>query len=528
MTLYEKIFNENKFDLSRPALYYEEKTISYEALFSNVKKMMSFFSSIGIKRRDTVTVVLPNIPATIYTFYALNALGVVQNIIHPLSKIEQIIQSMKDTKSQYAIVLATEYQDNIEKIEQSGLNFIFTNPMFDNSLLMRHMFYFKYKKIKRSKNIFCLDDYTKYSEYESIVTHDSSVTSILLHSGGTTGIPKIIELSDDSINNLVEKVPYIVSGSLEGKSMLAVLPTFHGFGLGMGIHAPLANKATSALMMKFNSHKIIKWINQNKVNFIIGVPLLYQKLLKEDDFKNAKLQNLEYCFVGGDNVQKNLIEEFNELMKKNNSICRLLEGYGLTETVTVCNVNTLNNFKLGSVGKGLKGIEIIIKNDNDQILSPNEIGEVYIHGNTIMNGYYLDRTSTEKTIVEFNNKKWVKTGDLGYLDEDGFLFLKGRKKRMFKLSGINIYPLEVEKMALENYDVFDAAMEFFSEPKPHTILFIILNKNTTKSSQEIIEALESTFKQKLIKYLQPTKIVVLNEFPKTLVGKVDHSAFKDS
>lgn len=522
-TLYEEVLFNNHDNLKNPALYFENKVFSYQSFFSHIKKMISYFQSLGIKENDVVTVALPNLPTTIFAFYALNAIGVVQNIIHPLSKIEMIIKSMHETNSKFALVLATEYN----YLKECSEKVIFVNPMHEQSVFMRLAFALKFGKIKRSDCHFVLEDYLSFHEVKEVNFHDDERTSILLHSGGTTGSPKIIELSNRSLNNLARKVPYIVNENLENKSMLAVLPTFHGFGLGMGIHAPLANRASSSLMMKFNSKKIIKWINQGKINMIIGVPLLYQKLMKDENFLKSKLNYLEFCFVGGDNVQINLINEFNRLMKENGSSCLMLEGYGLTETVTVCTVNTRENFKIGSVGQGLNGIEIQIRDENKNLLLNNEIGEVYIHGNTLMNGYYLDQKATDATLVEIDGKPYIKTGDLGYLDEAGFLFLKGRMKRMFKLSGINIYPLEIEKIALENNDVYEASMEFFANPKPHTVLYLIKNKKSNKSDEDIINELYSVFNERLIKYSIPTKIVFLDHFPQTLVGKIDHNGFKD-
>ena len=308
--------------------------------------------------------------------------------------------------------------------------------------------------------------------------------------------------------------------------MLAVLPTFHGFGLAVGIHTPLACGATSALMMKFNKKQVIKWINQNKINYIIGVPLLYQKLLEEKDFINSKLENLLACFVGGDDVSINLIETFNKLMKEKNSSNLMLEGYGLTETVTVCSVNTNSNFKLGSVGKSLNGITFKVLDDNNKELKPNEIGEVYISGDTLMNGYLNDPISTNKTLINIDRTLFVKTGDLGYLDEEGFLFLKGRIKRIFKISGINVYPIEVEKIVRNLNEIKDASLEYFDNG-PHLNLYVIKEKNSNKSNEELIELIRNELSNKVLKYSMPKNIVFIDEFPKTTVGKIDHKAFKD-
>lgn len=525
MTLYEKILKYNDQDLN--ALYFENKTITYKTLLTNVRKLVSYFIDKGIKKGQVITVSLPNIPSTIYTFYALDAIGAIQNIVHPLTPVNKIIETMKETNSECAILLATTYQDNIELFNSIDYKFFFANPMQDKSLIMRYAFYLKFKKVKENNHLFLLDKFYSYTECENISNRDDEETSIYLHSGGTTGTPKVICLSDNSLNNLVDKVGDIVKCDIKGKSMLAVLPTFHGFGLGMGIHAPLSHGASSALMMKFNGNKVIEWINQNKVNMIIGVPLLYQKLLKNENFNDAKLGNLEFCFIGGDNVPPSLIMEFNQRMESNGSKCKLLEGYGLTETVTVCAVNTREELKVGSIGKTLTGINIKILDENFDEKDINEIGEVFITGDTLMNGYLNDEETTNKTLINISGEVYVRTGDLGYIDEEGYIFLKGRKKRMFKISGLNVYPSEVEKIASDVDDIIDASLEFFIEPTPHLVLYVIKNNSSSKSEDELKEIIMNVLKDKVLKYSLPKEIVVLDKFPQTNVGKINHQGFID-
>ena len=205
----------------------------------------------------------------------------------------------------------------------------------------------------------------------------------------------------------------------------------------------------------------------------------------------------------------------------------LLEGYGLTETVTVCSVNTKENFKIGSVGKMLPNIETIILDDNMNVLKNNEIGELYISGDTLMNGYYLDEHSTNNVFVNINNKKYVRTGDLGYIDDDGFIFLKGRKKRMFIISGFNIYPQEIEKLVCSINGIKDASLEMFETPKKHLNLYVIKDNEHIIDESILKQSIINLLKKKITKYGMPSKIIFIDQFPKTRVGKIDHKAFKD-
>ncbi len=524
-TLYRAICRHQ--DSRHNAIYFENKSFSFPKTLQNIRKMVRFLKEKGVKKGDVVTVALPNIPASVYLFYALDALGAVQNIVHPLTTAPRIIETMQETNSHHAVLLETLWEENKELFSQSKDTFFFANPMYDKSFLMRHAFYFQYQKVKQNEHLFSLEGFRACKEESEIIDRDDRENSIYLHSGGTTGIPKVIALSDDSINQLAWKADGIIGKDIAGKSMLAVLPAFHGFGLGMGIHAPLANGAASALMMKFNAKKVIRWINQGKIQYIIGVPLLYQKLMKEEGFETARLTELQCCFVGGDKVHVSGITAFQEVMQKAGSCGVLLEGYGLTETVTVCCVNTKAQCKLGSVGRPLRGITIEIRDEEMQLLPANTVGEVYVKGDTLMNEYLNDPLSTEKTLVRLEGDTWVRTGDLGYLDEDGFLFLKERIKRMFKVSGMNVYPSEVEKIATDSDDVMDASMEFFESPKPHMVLFVIQNLHSQKSQDALREEILQTLSQRVLKYSLPQKIVFMEQFPQTKVGKIDHNAFQD-
>ncbi len=521
-TLYRAI--EQYENCSLTALYFENKKISYKLLLKRIRCAVSYLKSKGISRDSTVTMALPNIPQTVYLFYALDAIGAKINIIHPLSSPSQIFEAMEKTRSEHAILLETLWGEHKKDFTNSFLSFHFVNPAYESSFALRYAFYLKYKKLKETDKIHSADKLYRMAECKKIFDRNPSENCIYLHSGGTTGTPKIIALSDASINNLAKKAKTVLGGKTEGKSMLCVLPTFHGFGLGMGLHAPLANKAASALMMKFDSKKVVKWINQGKINLIIGVPLLYQKLLENKDFKNASLWNLTHCFVGGDNVLVYSIESFNKAMAEAGSKCMLLEGYGLTETVTVCTVNTKESCKIGSVGKPLEDISIEIRDESLNLQKAGEVGEVFVSGDTQMNAYLNDSEATDKTLIEIDGRLWVRTGDLGYLDSDGFLFLKGRKKRMFKISGINVYPAEIEKACCSCGEVYEAALEFFTEPKPHTKLFIIKSRDSKRSEDETRSELYSLLSARFLKYELPKEIIFLKEFPRTKVGKTDHNA----
>ncbi len=504
------------------ALRFAGRAISYDTLIERIDKMAAYLKENGVKSGDTVTVSLPNIPVTVYLFYALDKIGARQNILHPLTTPEGILLSMKEEGSRAAILLATAYGEKAELFQKSGYRFFFANPMADDRLFKKHLFYFLYRK-PRGKDLLLLDNYRR-ARPDKAPPEKELTDGILLHSGGTTGTPKVISLSARAITALGEKVPAITEGDICGRGMLAVLPTFHGFGLGMGIHAPLQNGACVVLMMKFNAEKALLLIKKKQVSLLIGVPLLYRKLMNAKRFQTADLSSLTHAFVGGDNVPPSLLTDFDGEMKNRGVDCRLLEGYGLTETVTVCAVNTKSEARPLSVGRPLPGIKIKIVDEALSPLPEGEVGEVLIGGDTLMTGYRRDAEATEGTLIFLGEEPYVRSGDLGFL-KDGFLYLKGRKKRLFKISGMNIYPAEIERLATDDEMIADASLEFFEDPAPHTVLFLIKRRDAEESEEEITARLSSLFEEKLLKYAHPRAIVFLDEFPKTAIGKTKHGGF---
>ena len=237
-------------------------------MHASIRKAVSFFRALGVKEGDVVTVSLPNIPSCIYTLYALNAIGAVQNIIHPLSPAAEIVRTAKETHSVLTVVLSTLYREHQTLFADSGIKTAFANPMYDVSVWMRTACNLKYGKVKQTDMLYDLDCFHACKESDHVCSRDPSLPCICLHSGGTTSVPKIIELSADALNNLVTKADEIVPHGFAGKSVLTVLPAFHGFGLAMGIHAPFFHGAACTLMTKFDAKETVCRINEGKINFV--------------------------------------------------------------------------------------------------------------------------------------------------------------------------------------------------------------------------------------------------------------------
>ena len=324
--------------------------------------------------------------------------------------------------------------------------------------------------------------------------------------------------------------PWIIGReNLVGSSILGVLPMFHGFGLCMGIHAMLSNGGSDVLMPKFSPKDCVKYIRKNQLEILLGVPILYEALLNTRGFYGRKLRHLNIAFVGGDFVSNYLIDRFNRRMIKFGSICRLREGYGLTESVNVCCVNTHRYHKDNTVGIGLPCVKFkVIDPDTLEDLGFDKEGELIIGGDTIMNGYRFseDPEINNKVFVTFDNEKYIRTGDFCSLDEDNFVHFKTRLKRIIKVNGVPVFPLEIEDICQSFEFVFDAAVKGVEDAKHGhiVVLYVVLNRNfnITKEKAEHILVDKIVSSQGI--YAKPKIVKFIDRMPHTPIGKVDINA----
>lgn len=499
------------------ALYYKGKYFDYATVLRETDALACGLQRQGIRPGDVVTICMPNVPESIYALYAVNKLGAVAHLVHPLAPAAQLEKFMRKSGSKLLMVLSIALADYAPLATALQYGIVAVPPARSLGAVKSAVFnWLNRKSIVKAQGVRFYDDLAVKGGH--VEPHPyAERTAVYLHSGGTSGEPKIIELSDFSVNALAERVPHILSfmDKLEGTAMLAVLPMFHGFGLAMGVHAPLAYGAVSVLMPKFSTKETLQLLEKGRLNYLIGVPVLYEALLRKPEFSGEKLKNIKIAFIGGDCVQPDLLTRFDTRMRENGSAARLFEGYGLTETVTVCNVNLFNANRAGSVGKPLPGLVCRIVDETGRPLPAGEVGEILIGGDTMMTGYLHDADATAATFTELDGVRYVRTGDAGWLDADGYLYFKQRLKRIVKIAGISVYPSEIEAVAGGMPGIAEAcAIEGKADSKTVIELYLVGEK---LSEEEICSAIE----RELGKYAVPRKIVWLDALPKTLIGKVD-------
>jgi long-chain acyl-CoA synthetase len=510
----------------RNALLFMGKYIDYETLKMKVDMLAGGFIGLDIKKGETVTLAMPNVFEALFTLYALNKIGVVCHMVHPLTPVIQMNKFMKQTKSNHLIIIDTFYKHFENILDKETTKLILVTPVDEFGFIKRTGYKFinrkKLKTFEYGERILKLSElYVENSIKEPKV--DPKKTAFLLHSGGTSGTPKTIELSNYAVNFLASKVPYVMDRlDFEDKHMLAVLPMFHGFGLCMGIHGMLMCGGVDTLMPKFSASTAVKLIKNNQVNFIIGVPSLYEALLRHKEFRSTDIRNIEQVYVGGDYVAEDLKKRFDAVMEYYYSQARMLEGYGLTEVVTVSCVNTLKNNLPNSVGKPLPGIDMAILNleNTKEFLEPGADGEILVSGPTMMNGYLNEEEATKNTIVELGDKLWIRTGDLGSMDLEGYVHFKQRLKRIIKVNGMPVLPSEIENFLMNYAEVREVSAIGKPDPLRGSLvkLFIAWNRGVEPFDNKKIKEL---IKTNISPYAVPSEIVVLEELPKTIIGKTN-------
>lgn len=503
------------------SLYFMGKYFSYRHVLKRINQVAYSLKKIGVTKDSVVTICLPNIPEAIYSLYGVNQLGCKANLVHPLMKKDMLYENMKKVNSKVLICLDINYL-NFKDFESDGIQIILAQPTDELNFIKKLAYkYVNRDKLKKSNKTILFSSFYKnpsLNDYDN----DCEEDRFYLHSGGTTGEPKTIALSNMELNAICVDNYYLMdTDNLSNKHMLAVLPIFHGFGLVMGIHIVQYSGACSTLMPKFSSSQACKYLKKGKINCIIGIPILYEALLKNPKFKSDKLKNLIVCFVGGDNVTDDLLDRFNLCLQQVGAKARLYQGYGLTEFVSVTNVNTSKANKRGSVGKPLTGLkEKIIDSSTLEDLGTNKEGEICISGLTMMNGYRFPDNS-DCYIYSKDGTKWIRTGDYGYIDEDGFLFFKQRLKRIVIVSGVNVFPSEVENVVSNIDGVFLSCAIGKANIKHGHILDLYIVKDRNYKGEISISNIKETIKNKCGVYAMPDKVIFVKKLPKTLIGKVD-------
>ena len=505
--------------------------ITYKTFAAQVLKCAKALKMLGIKENDRVTICMPNAPQTVIMFYAVNVIGAISNMIHPLSAEKEIEFYLRDSNSVACITLDQFYPKfvkvrqniNIDKLIITSIADVLIPPMKIGYKLTEGR---KIAKIPSNANVIYWKDMMKRANdctEKYTAKRIGNDPAVILYSGGTTGATKGILLTNRNFNALAAQIIATNRMFRPGDKMLAVMPMFHGFGLGVSIHSMLANGGRCILIPRFNPESYAQLLKKHRPNFIAGVPTLYEALLRLPSLDGVDLSCLKGVFSGGDSLSIELKKRFDFFLNEHNASITVREGYGTTECVTASCLTPVHWQKEGSIGLPFPDTYYkIVKPGTDEECEYDEEGEICIAGPTVMAGYVNQPEETANTLKKHRDGlTWLHTGDLGTMDSDGFIYFKQRIKRMIVTSGYNVYPSQLENILDAHRFVHMSCVIGVPDPlKIQRVKAFVMLKPDVDPTEDVRQALFDYCRENIAKYAMPKEIEFCEEFPKTLVGKV--------
>lgn len=541
--MYEMVYETVKKYPHNGALQYYGKTLSYKKFYEKIETCAKALKANGIEEGDRVTICMPNTPEAIIMFYAINMVGAVASMIHPLSS-ENEIEFYMDAASSKHILTVNLFADKVIKAASrvNAKKIIIadvTDGMFKviQKTLSAYTFVTSFFKENKSPKIEYNDTIVTFKNFfdtgygydgEYKVTNRASKEAVILYSGGTTGKPKGVVLSNKNFNAEGMQA-FKMTGAQVGEAVLTVMPIFHGFGLGVSVHTELISGMKCILIPAFKVNEFARLIKLYHPAFLIGVPTMYEGLVNNQD--NSKyLKCVTNCICGGDTLKPELRTRVNEYLLAHGSNAQIRVGYGLTESVAATILTPKHYFKEGALGLPFPDMQIkIIKPGTTKEVRTGKEGEICICGPTVMLGYLNEPEETSNTlIIHPDGNTYLHTGDVGYKDEEGLIFFTSRLKRMIISSGYNIYPSFVEKIVDSHPAVLSCIVVGIPHPykKQVPVACIVLRNNFTPS-EELTNDIKEYCAKSIAKYSMPYRYEYIKSVPKTLIGKVNYRKLEE-
>ena len=540
-TMYEMVEAAAKRHPNHVAYVFMGKKTSYTEFMKRIQAAAQGLYKMGIRKGDKVTICMANTPQALDCFYALNRIGAIPNMIHPLSAAQEIAFYLNFSKSKAVLTLDQFYYKVAEILPQlenpteiliakvvdelpAPLSALY--PLTKTARAVKKLpkagYTLWYDMVKAGKN-------TKLPAQKS--RYDAC--GAILYSGGTTGTTKGIMLSNLNFNALALQTIAASGFSMEEISnmkMLSVMPVFHGFGLGIGIHTPLVAGGTCILIPQFNVKVYAKTLMKQKPNLIPGVPTLFEALLRTEDLEGADLSFLKGIFSGGDSLSPELKKKVDAFLREHNCSEQIREGYGTTECVTASCLTPKDYARQGSIGVPFPDTYYkIVEPGTTNEVGPNIEGEICISGPTVMLGYMDNPYETANTLRRhYDGRIWLHTGDLGHMDQDGFVYFRQRIKRMIITSGYNVYPSQLENIIDANDKVLISCVIGVKDPyRVQRVKAYVVPMPGVEPSEALKQEILDYCSGRIAKYAMPREIEFRKELPKTLVGKVAYRVLEE-
>ena len=530
--IYEYLYRHAQGYLDNTAIEYFGTKVTYRNFLKKIDACYKAFKGQGVRKGDVVSIISANVPEALYSFYALNRIGAVCNMLHPLLSENEI----KDILNKYstAIVVAMDITysklKNIIKDTEVYKTIIISAK--DSMNFITKLGYeltqgYKVEKPRKSDNYVYYKDFIR--TYDNYALDEESKTgkdfpAAILQSGGSTGIPKGIVLSNGNFNSATIQAKIALPDLDSNDIILGIMPIFHGFGLEVSINDAFCVGAKVVLVPTFKANEFDKLLTKYKPSVLVGVPTLFEAMTNNPRMKNVDLSNLKYVIAGGDSFNKNKVDMINDFLHTHGAKTNFTQGFGMTEAVAAVSFDLKYASRPGSIGIPWPGTYVkIVKPGTDDEVPYGTDGEICISGPTVMLGYYNDEKETNNALrIHKDGNIWLHSGDIGVMDKDGFITYKQRLKRMIISSGYNVYPSQIEEVLERHPAVLDSSV--IGVPHPYKVevakAYIVLKKGY-HDSISLRNELKELCEKNLAKYSIPKEWEFRKSLPKTIVGKVD-------
>ena len=538
-TMYQMVALAAKRYPDNAAYVFMGKETTYKAFMKRIDAAARGLVHMGIGRGDRVTICMANTPQALDCFYALNRIGAIPNMIHPLSAAKEIAFYLNFSKSK-AILTLDQFYEKVESIlpELENPTQILIARIQEELPFPLSALYPLTKNARAVKKL----PKTGYTYWYDMVAAGRGQTlpqddgtfdecAAILYSGGTTGTTKGIMLSNLNFNALgLQTIAASGYDKIVGMKMLSVMPVFHGFGLGIGIHTALIGGATCILVPQFSVKTYADVLVKQKPNLIPGVPTLFEALLRAPKLEGVDLSFLRGIFSGGDSLSPELKKKVDAFLKAHNCPEQIREGYGTTECVTASCLTPKDYARSGSIGVPFPDTfyKIVTPGTTEEVPANTE-GEICVSGPTVMMGYMDNPGETASTLRRhYDGRIWLHTGDLGHMDQDGFVYFRQRIKRMIVTSGYNVYPSQLENIIDSHEKVLlSCVIGVRDDYRGQVVKAFVVPMPGVEPTEELKQELLDYCSGRIAKYAMPRELEFRKELPKTLVGKVAYRVLEE-
>ena len=533
MTMYDYIYRCNKDNLTGTAINYYGKKIIYAELFRNIESAAKAFTACGIREGDTVAICSFTIPEVIYAVYALNRIGAVANMIDPRTNPVRVKYYFQLSNSKYYLILDRFFKKIKDALPEDAEK-ITVRLSIGNSLPAMKKAAYSLKAPKTENFGLSWKDFLQKGnsvEYKP-VPYQPDKPAVIVYTGGTTGVPKAAVMSNDTMNAAAFQTVLTCTSPTRGKTILNIMPPFLAYGIVCGIHAAFAWQLINLIISWFEPETLGELVKKHKPFLMAGVPMHYEKLMDSPKMKNFDLSFFEMPICGGDKLNEQTEKRINNFFESHNSKYRIIKGYGMTEVGSATAMCLHNANKPGSIGVPFcKTVITVFEPDTENELKYAQEGEICFCTPAAMLGYLDNESETNNVLrTHSDGQKWVHSGDIGYMDEDGSVFIKGRTKRMIiRPDGHNVWPSLIENVILSHEAVKECAVVGKTDKKYSSgkwpVAFIVMNDDV-KDENDVLEKIRALCDDKLPPRDIAAEYTALPNLPHTDMGKIDFRALE--